>query len=173
MIAKGTYRARALDAALGITSTGKEQIGILFELADESAQRIMWFGYFTEQTLDRTVESLRHLGWQGDNLADFSTGLPADCTHEVEIVIDHEADQTGELRARVRWINSGRGVAVKERLDDQAARSFGARMRARVAAIGTGRPRETSRPAPPRPASPAPGGESRGTAAPPYGDVPF
>jgi hypothetical protein len=135
MIAKGTYRAMPVGAALGKTGTGKEQIAIMFELADESGQRIPWYGYFTDATFDRTIESLRHLGWQGADLGDFAQGLPESVNQEVEIVIDHEADQEGVERARVRWINSGRGIAVKERLDDQAARSFGARMRSRVAAL--------------------------------------
>jgi hypothetical protein len=135
MIAKGTYRARPLDAALGKTSTGKEQIAIMFELCDDSAQRIAWYGYFTEQTFERTVESLRHLGWQGDDLSVFGAGLPEDATQEVEIVIDHEQNQDGEWRARVRWINSGKGIAVKERLDENQARAFGAGMRGRVAAL--------------------------------------
>ena len=135
MIAKGTYRAIPVDACLGKTGTGKEPIAIMFELADESRERIPWYGYFTDATFDRTIESLRHLGWHGADLSDFALGLPEGVDTEVEIVIDHEADQEGVDRARVRWINSGRGIAVKERLDEQQARSFSARMRSRVAAL--------------------------------------
>ena len=135
MIAKGTYRAIPVDATLGKTGTGKEQVAIMFELADESEQRIPWYGYFTDATFDRTIESLRHLGWHGADLSEFAAGLPDGVNAEVEIVIDHEADQEGVERAKVRWINSGKGIAVKERLDEQQARSFGARMRSRVAAL--------------------------------------
>ena len=135
MIDKGTYRAVPVDAALGKTGTGKEQIAIMLELADDSGRRIPWYGYFTDATFERTIESLRYMGWQGSDLSDFAFGLPEGVSQEVEVVIDHEADQEGTPRARVRWINSGRGIAVKERLDEQQARAFGASMRGRIAAL--------------------------------------
>lgn len=153
MIEKGTYRALPVDATLGRTGTGKEQIAVLLELADESGRRISWYGYFTDATFDRTIESLRHLGWQGNDLSEFATGLPEGVNNEIEIVVDHEEDQEGNTRARVRWINSGRGIAVKERLAEHEARAFGARMRSRVAALQAGKNggAATSRPAAPGP----------------------
>lgn len=167
MIDKGTYRAVPVDAALGKTGTGNEQIVVMFELADQSGRRIGWYGYFTDKTFDRTVESLRHLGWTGDNLADFTAGLPADANQEVEIVIDHEPDQEGNDRARVRWINSGRGVAVKDRLDEDQARAFGAQMRGRIAAM------QGRRPSPPKPAPPKAAAHASVVRPPLSNDVPF
>ena len=118
MIAKGTFRAVPVDATLGKTGTGREQIAVMLELADGSGQRIPWYGYFTDATFERTIESLRYMGWRGVDISEFLSGLPDGVNQEVEIVVDHEQDQQGEWRARVRWINSGRGIAVKERLDE-------------------------------------------------------
>lgn len=147
MIPKGTYRAVPVDACLGRTSTGKEQIALMFEIAmagDEPPYRIAWYGYFTDATFDRTIDSLRHIGWTGSDLSDFVNGLPEGASQEVEIVVDHEQDQAGEWKARVRWVNSGRGIAVKERLDEASARSFGAAMKGRIAALQAGRGRASA-----------------------------
>jgi hypothetical protein len=153
MVPVGTHRARPIDCVLGMTGTGKEQVGVLFELVDNPAERITWYGYFTDGTFERTIESLRYLGWQGNDLLEFHRGLPAGVGNEVEIVVEDEADQNGEPRRRVKWINSGRGVAVKEILDDDKARAFSARMKARVAALQakSGAAKPASRPAAPAP----------------------
>lgn len=147
----GTHRARPIDCALGMTSTNKEQIGVMFELVDDQGQRITWYGYFTDATFERTIESLRRLGWNGNDLADFHRGLPADVDNEVDIVVEEETDNNGEPRPKVRWINSaGGGVAVKTVLDDQQVRAFSARMKARVAglqAAGGATPARTPKPA--------------------------
>lgn len=149
MVPKGTHKARAVDAALGMTQTGKEQVAVLFELTDGSCERITWYGYFTDATFERTVESLRYLGWTGTDLTDFIM-LPSECVNEVEIVVDDEDDQRGNPVRKVRWVNSGRGVAVRDVLDDAQARAFGARMKARVAALQAkaGAPRPAPKPQP-------------------------
>ena len=78
MLADGTYRARAIEGALGFTKGDKEQAAILLDVSEGEAegQRITWFGYFTEKTTDRTMEALRchrlfmfaHLGTRRRNL---------------------------------------------------------------------------------------------------------
>ena len=130
----GTHRVRPVDAVLGMTSTGKEQIGVMFEHL-ETFERITWYGYFTDATFERTIESLRYLGWTGNDLSEWNGGLPEGCANEVDIVVEDEQDQRdGTLRRKVRWINSGGGVSVKDRLSDDQARSFGARMKQKIAA---------------------------------------
>jgi hypothetical protein len=142
MIQRQTAKARAVEWALGTTGTGKEQIAIRFQIleGEDMGQYITYYGYFTEATLERTLESLDHCGWEGDNLTDL-TGLDK---NDVHIVIDHEPDEEGKLRARVRWINSAGGIALKDRMDPGQAAAFAARMRgeviARRARKGTAKP---------------------------------
>lgn len=132
MIAAGTYRVRGVDGALGMTGTGKEQVGVELEIleGDAKGQRITWRGYFTDGTFDRTIESLRHLGWQGNDLADLR-GINA---NEAVAVIEHEQYE-GKLRARVQWINAPGGIALKERLDASQTAAFAARMKGRILAL--------------------------------------
>jgi hypothetical protein len=132
MIEQQTVKARAVEAALGKTSTGGEQIAVLFQLLEgpNEGQRITWYGYFTDKTLDRTLESLDHCGWEGDDLSNLD-GIDR---NEVYLVIEHEPDQQGEIRARVRWVNAAGGIAMQNRMDAASAASFAARMRGEVLA---------------------------------------
>lgn len=134
-VANGVYRARAVSAALGRTGTGKEQVAVTFQLMDSEGAlgpMLTWFGYFTEQTFPRTVEGLRHCGWQGDDLSDLS-GIDA---NEVSLVVENE-EYEGKTYSKIRWVNAagGGGVTLKEQLTDMEARAFGARMRGQVTAL--------------------------------------
>lgn len=131
MIAPGTYKARAREWALGKSQNGKEQIAVLFELVGgpHDGQSITWFGYFTDATLDRTLDSLRHCGWSSDSLAELD-GLDQ---NEVEIVVDQEEYQ-GKTRTKVQWVNRPSKLALKEQLSAQEAQAFAARLRGRTVA---------------------------------------
>lgn len=128
----GRYRARAVDAVLGIADTGTKQVAVLFELLDMPGQSIPWYGYFTEKTEDRTLESLMHAGWHGDDLSNLMRdGLGES---EVTLVVEQEQDQkTGEFRARVKWVNAlGAGALVKNEMTDGDKLAFAQKMRAKV-----------------------------------------
>jgi hypothetical protein len=133
MIKPGTYRAKATEGALGLTKGGKEQAAIAFAIIDgeHAGESVTWFGYFTDATAERTIESLRTCGWIGDDLSDL-TGI---LDNEVQIVIEHE-DYEGKTQVRVKWVNrSGSGgLALKERLEGGAAKAFAQRMKGIVLA---------------------------------------
>jgi hypothetical protein len=152
-IQAGTYRARAVSAALGETSTGSEQVAVEFELLDvegNAGPHIVWYGYFTEKTVKTTIKALRTCGWTGDLLTDLS-GID---TNEVSLVIEEESDQNGRMRPRVRWVNApgGAGLSLKAPLDGEKARAFAAKMRSRIAAMDQAegaskpKPRATAKP---------------------------
>lgn len=136
MLAKGTYHAHAVGAQIGFTSKGNEQIAVEFELTDEeyAGQHITWIGFFTEATTERTMESLRHCGWHGDDITEaMRDGLAA---NEVQLVIDHEVYE-GKTQVRVRWVNkpgSGGGMKLRAPMDDAQKRQFAAKMKAQAVA---------------------------------------
>lgn len=137
MLDAGTYRAQAIEAALGETDSGKEQIAVRFRLLDVEGQEITWYGYFTDKTLETTFKALRTAGWKGQDLSDLSD-LCGGETPEVNLVVEHETyenPQTGEskTRARVRWVNGTGGLALKKALDPNKAKSFAARMKGKLA----------------------------------------
>jgi hypothetical protein len=83
------YLARARNWTLGISSTNKEQIAVELVLPAGSpdGEALPWYGYFTDSTFERTIESLRYLGWEGTDLSD---GLPGLDKNEVSIVVEDE-----------------------------------------------------------------------------------
>lgn len=121
---QGTYRAKAIDFDFGVAGTGTDQIAICFELTEGDCEKeqINWYGYFTEGTAERTIKTLRDLGWTGDNLA--TMGIE-DLSEEVSLVI--EEDERGSLK--VKWVNTGGGVALKTRMSNDQKNAFAARMR--------------------------------------------
>lgn len=130
-IAPGTYKAMPRDAVMGKTSKGAEQLGIAFEIldGDEKGKTITAYLYFSEKSVDRTLESLEHCGWDGESLRDLRTAL----TREVSIVVELDTYE-GKTSAKVRWINSGAGAAVKEKLEPAAIVSLEQRLKGKMLA---------------------------------------
>lgn len=158
-LAPGHYKARAVEGDFGVAGTGTKQIAVLFEITDGEAhgERVTWYGYFTQATAERTIESLRHCGCTFPNDAiDNLDGLTA---NEVGLVVEQEADDDG-TRTRVRWVNRlSSGIALGSRLDAAAKRSFADEMRGFVMASRA--KNGTAAPTPP-PAQPASRPQPRG-----------
>lgn len=132
MLQDGYYNAKAVEAELGFTNGGKEQVAVLFEIVDgeHKGQRITWHGYFTEKTTDRTLESLMHCGWDGED----ASKLEGVTKNVVSIVVEQE-EYDGKMRAKVQWVNKTAGLALKERMNSGQKASFAEKMRGRAAAL--------------------------------------
>jgi hypothetical protein len=129
---KGIFRGKARSWGLGESKSGKEQVGVEFEILTPDAEfkTLTWYGYFTEKTLDRTIESLRIMGWTGNDLEQLS-GLD---TNEVDLVVDEE-EYEGKLHTKVQWVNRVGGLQIKAPLSPEKTRSFAAAMKDRIKAI--------------------------------------
>jgi hypothetical protein len=141
----GSFRARAQSATLGYAGTGTAQVAVRFEITDSeyAGKTATWFGSFTERSWDRTVESLRHCGWQGDDISDL-TGIDQ---NEVELVMEEE-EHNGAWRTRPRWVNAlGGGVGLKEAMTQDQLRAFAAKMKGKLVAKNQreGTPRSAER----------------------------
>jgi hypothetical protein len=149
MIEAGRYPARGVEGGLGVTSKGAPQVAVLVRITEgpNVGAELTWYGHFTEKTEEKTLDQLRVLGWSTDDLNDLS-GIDA---NDVSIVVEHETNDRGETHAKIRWINRpGGGLAMKERMDDAAARAFAARMRAKAVASRAGAPKPAARTATPQ-----------------------
>lgn len=156
---KATYRALATSAPItfGKSKNKNTQIAVEFEILDKNqeteedvptGETITWVGHFTDKTAARTIESLIHAGWQGEDpyeLKDVpgSSVLPT----AVELVCEPE-EYEGSWTLKVQWVNKpGAGrFAFKEPIDDSELRAFGAQMRATVKSVRAsgGAPRQRS-----------------------------
>src|SRR4051812_22051672 len=114
---KGRFRARAREWDFGESSKNTEQIAVQFEITegDEKGRTLTWYGYFTDKTAERTLESMRFMGWTGDDPT-HPDNLNA---NEVEIVVEPEeyTNDKGEtkIQSRIRWVNRAGGIALKSR----------------------------------------------------------
>jgi hypothetical protein len=130
----GTWRCRAIAGSqqFGMSGNGNEQIAIGIEFTDgpNKSRRAVWYGSFTEATEDRTIESLRYLGWSNDDF----TNMEGLGSLEAEAVLEEEVGQDGKARIRVRWINRARGPMFKDALDDNRLKAFSARMKGKAVA---------------------------------------
>lgn len=127
---KGTYKARAKEWGLGHAGTGAEQVAVLFEFTQgELAGRcITWYGYFSDATVERTLDSLRHCGWDGHDFVNLD-GLDR---NEVDLVIDEEEGQDGKVYDRVKWVNRPARLALRTQMNHQEATSFAQRMKGKA-----------------------------------------
>ncbi|MDP3208982.1 MAG: hypothetical protein Q8M65_07520, partial [Rhodoglobus sp.] len=88
ILPEGTYRAKGIEAQLGFTNGGKEQVAISFQLLTPGFEneRAAYYGTFSEKALEITIKALRACGWKGVDLSDLS-GIDA---NEVNLVVEHE-----------------------------------------------------------------------------------
>lgn len=102
MIDAGKHRAVAVKGELGESKSGTPHVAVEFQLLEEGSF-IFWYGYLTEKTQVRTVESLRACGWTGNDLSRdlMAEGLGS---KEVELDIVHET-YNGTTRPKVNWVN--------------------------------------------------------------------
>jgi hypothetical protein len=126
----GVYAARAITGALGVSGSGKEQIGIEFEIQDQEGGHVTWYGFFTEKTTERTIETLRICGWHGTDLS----SLDGIGDNEVSIVLETE-EWEGKARQKVQWVNRAGGLSMANPLNADQAKAFAAKMRGAVLAF--------------------------------------
>lgn len=164
LIPPGRYRAQSRKAELGETSTNKEQVGVEFEITDGDLKgtRLVWYGYFTENTTVRTIESLRIAGWRGEDITELGDLARADAP-TVELVVEHEVYE-GKTTSKVRWVNRAGGLSMKTQLTPDKKAAFAARLRGSIAAVDQDLKQSGQLP---------PSGSGQPPAAKPAGDVPF
>jgi hypothetical protein len=111
---------------------GTLQAAVMFAILDEGSyrgRRLRWMGYFTDDSVDRTIEALRLCGFKGDELSE----LPRQkLDQEVSITVEHE-EYDGKTRAKVAWVNAaGGGMKMANPLNATELRQFSAKYKAKV-----------------------------------------
>lgn len=129
--ARERYRARAIEGDYGKAGTGTEQVAILFDL--ENGERLTWYGFLSDKSIDRTLEALKACGVQ-----DLET-LAGLGSQEVEVEVEDD-EWDGKPRRRVAFVNAlGSGaIRMKEKLPEGARKAFAASMKGKWLAMGGG-----------------------------------
>jgi len=111
---------------------GTKQVVLNMEIVegDYAGSRLAWFGYFTQDSADRTIEALRLVGFKGDDLATLPTQKLG---QRVSIVVEEE-EYDGKVRSKIAWINrlGGGGMKLERTMDANELRLFAAQLKARV-----------------------------------------
>jgi hypothetical protein len=142
---KAKYIARAVSMSwANAESSGNKQCAahMQIEEGEHAGAGLAWFGHFTDKTADRTIESLQHMGWQGDDLFELheldAEGCARLLPNLVEIVCEVEPDLDGVPRLKVRWINKigGDRFKFKTPLEAHEMKAFAAQMRGTIRGAG-------------------------------------
>lgn len=123
----------------GKSSKGTKQCTVAFEITEGAfaGRRFTWFGYFTPDAWERTVESLIHCGFKGNDLAVINRQR---LDQPVSIKITHEKDNQGVMRARLAFVNrpGGGAVILKDPMHGDEFNHFAASMAADIAGLRAG-----------------------------------
>ena len=158
MIEEGYYNARAVRikddngadvwATFGRASTGTRQMLMQFELIDDGehkGKRLPWIGFFTNASWERTVESLRHCGFQGNDLDRLNE---QNLDQVVSVKVEHETSQSnGRVYVRIAFVNAAGSGSVKlsNPMSRGELRDFSAMMKNRIAGISGSTPSQPTR----------------------------
>lgn len=157
LVPAGYYRARVsrmtddrgneVWARFGRASTGTQQVLMKFEVIEEGdwkGRKLFYFGSFTENSWERTVEGLRYCGFQGDDLGEINQQT---LDRDVSIKVEQTANAAGDRTyARVAFINEvGGAIELANPLSGDELRHFAAQMKSKLAG---------KRPAPATPTDP-------------------
>lgn len=120
----GRQPARLITYDLGLASTGREQIGVLFEFTDGpwKGEQITWYGHFTPEAFPITVRALRELGWSAERMDTLRAELKPGTV--VQLVLEIETYQ-GRKRSRVKFINRRGLVRMDQSMTSDQRRTFG------------------------------------------------
>jgi hypothetical protein len=146
------YRAKATSWAFGMTQGGKQQLGVAFDVLEEGVpdqeKRLAWYGSFSDAAFDRTIESLRILGWEGEDLTELDEGGPGRLdVNEVSLVVEDEEypEGSGQWTVKVQFVNKpGGGAVVKNRMAPEDVKSFAAQMRGKIRALNASQGKATA-----------------------------
>lgn len=98
---------------------------------------LRWNGFFTKDSVDRTLEQLRLLGLRGDSV---SAAIEGPLDNVVPVTIEeeeYEKDGKKKTGYRVAWINrsTGGGVKLDSRMSKDDMIKFDAKLRQRLQGI--------------------------------------
>lgn len=115
----GKYTAKIIDAGLMATKKGDPMVTIRMGFTDEekNAREMTWFGATIGGAREITVQTLIRLGFKSDDLSDVAFGKEQfEYEADYEIVVENEANLTGVLVPKIKWINLPGSSAFREKM---------------------------------------------------------
>jgi hypothetical protein len=139
-------KAKAVKAIIDLIGQNETPaVVVMFELQDGTGDNRRWTGWLTDAALERTIESLRHMGFTGN---DVTTLDGCDCAKllpsEVNLVLEDEVSpKDGKTYETIKWVNARGGtVEAKNSPKGQALAELKMRFKAAAAATATIAPKK-------------------------------
>ena len=123
MISQGTFKAKLVDYGIKSTQAGKPQIALAFEVIEgDTVHNLTWFGSFNEgKAVQNTIKTLMSVCDLWCETSEFENKMGEiaesgklsgllNMDKEYSLVIEHEPDQKGVIRARIKWVNNPGGA---------------------------------------------------------------
>lgn len=112
-----------------------KQVLVYFEVLDGewAGTVIPWFGFFSKAAAKRTVESLRYMGFKGDDLTTLASQT---LDQKVSILVEHN-EYNDKVYPRVAFVNKvgGGAMKLKSPMNEKQIREFAAVMKQSVAKV--------------------------------------
>jgi len=122
-------------ARFALSKNETRKVLVAFEVIEGefAGRRLFWDGYFTKDTAKRTVQSLRYMGFKGDDLG---AAESQPLNQRVSIKVGWNTWE-GKTYARVEFVNSPGGAVIKlaNPMSADDRRKFAAMMRTSVAGV--------------------------------------
>lgn len=136
VLCEGTHTVYVTRTNLGGDEQGKTPfVAVGFDNGEGAT--ITAYLYLSEKAWPIAAKSLKTLGWDPIANGMQFDQLDADPSpiagNQVDIVVEEEMYE-GKLRSKVKWINPVGGL-VPERMDPTQARSFAARLKAKLSGV--------------------------------------
>lgn len=108
--------ANPVEVVMGWSANQNRQAAIRFKTREESPAEVTHYAYFTEKAAERSLETLRLIGWTGriEDVMDDSKPLLFDPEALVNLTMQMEEYPEGsnKFREKVAFVNAARGSSA-------------------------------------------------------------
>jgi hypothetical protein len=107
---EGWYNLEIIENGISQAGTGSYSVYLIFKPINPSYPNLVRDLYLTDNAIERTVQTLRELGFQGDKFEDFKNNPQLMAGIVARVQVNHEdyqkQDGTTVKIARIGWVNS-------------------------------------------------------------------
>lgn len=133
------FKGRCIDAKMGFSKDkGTEYVSCQIEIVEgpHQGKLLKWDGWFSDAAAERTIKSMRYLGWQGNDFGNLSSMMAGKAV--ALVTVEHEESiKNGVTRvyAKIAWVNS-LGVHMDKPMNAADIGKFNQRFQALAAKLG-------------------------------------
>jgi hypothetical protein len=109
---------KIIDYGISLTAAKLPQVVVQFETG--KGEKYTWYGSFKENSKEWTIKKLLTMGFSSDTLEPLANGMAGGALNhlqEYDITIEEKADQNGQVRKQVAWINLPGQSAIRGKLE--------------------------------------------------------